>query len=335
MSQQTGGVRVVIATSGRSCSLQRTLRSLAETSKPPSYLGVLVVENGSRETAESAVKKACEHQSVEYLYYPAANKSLALNHALEQVGDELIYFTDDDAKFSNGVLTSLAAAAAATQGKRYFGGPLAIDYEATPQAGDLHELTPYSRRGWLPNLALGDNVPPGKFLGINWAAFAEDLREIGGFDPMFGPGAPTRATGQESDAQMRLSAAGGRPVFVPGMLVTHYASRDDLSIASLRRRIFRHGVSSGIRKRSALSWLKLTLLPARLVGNTLGAAVRDSAGRRLAAARRSRLYGQAWGLWLGVGLEQRREIYLAECRARCEQVALRERDRTLSDSYAA
>ena len=46
------------------------------------------------------------------------------------------------------------------------------------------------------------------FLGANWAAFARDLKEVGGFDPWFGPGSATGSTGQEQTMQRRLLGAG-------------------------------------------------------------------------------------------------------------------------------
>lgn len=305
-------LRVVIAASGSPEGLVETLDSLALVEKPSGFLGTLVVENGPRRGIEGAIRERRASEAIDLLYSPPGNKSLALNAALEQVGRELIYFTDDDIRFEPGVLLALQDAASRSPRLAYFGGPLDVLRE--PDApGEPSECVPRSRTGWDPGLECLSEFGAGEFVGANWAAYADDLRAIGGFDPMFGPGAPTGSTGQESDAQRRLSAAGVTAVYVPRMRVQHCVSMEDLSPDAVVKRSFRHGVESALKRSSGRRWAAFPLIPFRVAASAAGDWLRDEAGRRNAAARRARLLGQAKGTLLSVRLDVLRRRYLAEC----------------------
>jgi hypothetical protein len=83
------------------------------------------------------------------------------------------------------------------------------------------------------------------FLGFNWAAFAKDIRAAGGFDPDRGPGSPTGSTGQETDMQRRLLAAGLGGIYVPDAKVWHYIAADRSTAAWALERNYRQGVEHG------------------------------------------------------------------------------------------
>lgn len=234
----------VIATAGRPDLLRRTLNSLAVCELPPIYRGAVVVENGPKRGAEEVVSSCDPRLSARYLYQAEGNKSLALNAALDQVGDALIFFTDDDVRFHPGTLRAYAEAAEGRDGGHFYGGPTGVDYEAEPPDW-LKAYLPSSARG----RSLGDEMKPvggADFLGYNWAAFAADLRAVGGFDPAKGPGAPTRSTGQERDGQLRLLAAGVRGIYVPQAMVWHFVPAERCTSGWALRRIYRGGVEIGL-----------------------------------------------------------------------------------------
>ena len=230
---------VVIATAGRPDLLRRTLQSLCECDQPLCYRGTIVVENGDRRGAEEVVASFSARLRCRYLFVETSNKSLSLNVALQACGESLVYLADDDVRFSPGTLEAYAAAAAGISSGRYFGGPTGVDYEIRPPDWLMRYL-PISALGWSAK-------PDGTqdeldFLGFNWAAFAGDLRRVGGFNINRGPGAASGSTGQESEMQARLRRDGVKSVYVPDAMVWHYVPADRCSPEWAIARAYRNAV---------------------------------------------------------------------------------------------
>lgn len=234
---------VLIATRERPELLCRTLSSLGECRLPEGYRETIVIENGTRAGAEAVVAAAPSHLRARYLFEPRGNKSAALNVGLERVSDDaLVFFTDDDVRLHPGVLEAYAAASAGTAGGVYYGGPVEPDYEERPPDYLMHFLPP-SARGWPPP---GELPSTHRFVGFNWAAFARDIRALGGFDPRFEAGSSAKSTGDESQMQDRLLASGVRHRFVPEARVWHYVPKTRCSVDWALRRAYRNGVAEGI-----------------------------------------------------------------------------------------
>jgi glycosyltransferase involved in cell wall biosynthesis len=231
-------IYVVIPTHGRLSLLDRTLKSLSQCERPSAYRAAYVVENGSNAGAEEIVEKYKDSLCSQYLYTPRGNKSNALNKALEQIERGLVVFFDDDVRLHPRVLEAYAEAASDIAGGAFFGGPTQVDYEEEPPNWMLKYL-PASAAGW-PRSELKDEIT---FLGVNWAAFAEDLEACGGFDPAVGPG--TRSTGQETEMQQRLREQGAEGTYVPEALVWHYVPRSRCSPSWILDRAHRDGVGFG------------------------------------------------------------------------------------------
>jgi len=223
---------VLIATHDRLELLRRTLDSLSECTQPEAYRSTIVVENGSKSGAENIVQTHAETLKARYLYTPRSNKSHALNLALQEINDGLIFFTDDDVRFHPEVLARYTKAAEGADGGIYFGGPTDVDYEEAPPDWLVSSL-PYSAKGWDQD---SDWDYP---LGFNWAAFAQDLKRLDGFDEKRGPG--TGNVGQETDMQQRLAEAGVEMRFVPGALVWHYVPEERCNPRWVLKRFYRVG----------------------------------------------------------------------------------------------
>ena len=225
---------VLIATCGRCGLLGRTLASLAACAKPASYQGTLVIENGPPGGASEVVNATDPSLGCRYMHVMEANKSAALNAALHDLRRGFVFMTDDDVRFAPGILEEYIVASRLHPVGRFFGGPFEAEYEQRPPEW-LRQYMPISARGWSMSLA----NPRPTFLGFNWAARVEDLLSVGGFDTNFGPGSPLGCTGQETEMQVRLKAAGLLPVYVCGARVWHYVplerSMPDWAIARARR----------------------------------------------------------------------------------------------------
>jgi GT2 family glycosyltransferase len=254
---------VLIPTHGRTPLLARTLDSLAACRLPDAYAETVVVENGSRDGAEQIVTEAARtHPALRlrYLHVERANKSHALNVALETMADGLVVFFDDDIRLEPGALDAYARAAAAGPG-HFFGGPFGVDYEVPPAAWLLPHL-PFSARG----VRFDEGERPDDYLGCNWAARKADLLRVGGFDPAFGPGSTSGASGQEAEMQWRLRAAGLVPFDVPGALVWHFVPRTRCSPSWAAGRRYRKGIAMGRSKRD--QWSRVGLRSLMLAGRS-------------------------------------------------------------------
>ena len=190
-----------------------------------------------------------------YVYRERANKSHALNEALETVEDGLVVFFDDDIRIHPETLVAYAEMGGKYGPGHFFGGPVSIDFEKRPSGG-LMKYLPYSAKGYdLKESRMGD-----EYLGLNWAAFASDLKRVGRFDPHFGPGSATGATGQESDMQQRMLDAGLRGIDVHQALVWHYVPEQRATKEWLMQRYFKAGVYGGLRRDSVVESLYSTLM---------------------------------------------------------------------------
>ena len=284
------GLYVVIPTTRRADLLRRTLHALSKCVIPASYEYTLVVENGPQgKDVVADVESSRPELRTKYLHVERANKSHALNRAMEVVGDGLVVFFDDDVVPVRGALQAYAAAAGVRREGAFFGGPVAPDFEEAPPAW-LLEYLPDSARGWAAHD--GDEVTPDRFLGLNWAAFSADIRRAGGFDPRFGPGAETGSTGQETDMQVRMLRRGVEPVYVEGARVSHYVPRSRCTPEWALRRAVRDGIYKGLK-----STLEPTLLgyPAPMIREL---AMRGAkAGVKAVMGRERRFAGWWWVLF--------------------------------------
>lgn len=153
-------------------------------------------------------------------------------------------FTDDDVRFDRNILVAYSEAASNHARGCFFGGPVEVDYEAEPPQW-LKSYLPGSARGW--SYAPEDcNGKPPLFLGANWAAFKTDLEAVGFFAESMGPGATTKAVGQETEIQFKLRKAGIRPVYVPDAKVWHYVPAERCSLEWTLNREYRNSVSYGM-----------------------------------------------------------------------------------------
>lgn len=239
---------VVIPSAGRPTLLQQTLASLTSCHKPGIYVKTIVVENGPQMGAEVIVNQFESVEKIEYIHVPMANKSHALNQALHQAKGGLVFFSDDDVRFDPQILTVYAKAAEGISSGQFYGGTCYSDYEEQPPQW-LVPLFPRSARGFdLFNSKYKDGT---FFLGFNWAAFADDIQKVGGFNTMLGPGSPIGTTvGDETDVQHRLRTANIQAIPLPEAIVWHYVPKQRSSLKWALKRLYVHGFTKGVRMES-------------------------------------------------------------------------------------
>jgi len=247
--------RIIVPTARRPHLLQRTLVSLAGCRWPNCDAATIVVENGTRDSADEIVASCADKLHARYMFVERPNKSHALNVAIEDLPDEcLVYFIDDDVRLSENVLMQYTAAAAGISDGAFWGGSTAPDFETEPESW-LKPLLPADARTFdEQEYQRGSQYMV--FLGFNWAAFAGDIRRAGGFDTRFGPGGSSGSVGQESDMQQRLLDLGVRPVFLPEARVWHYVPPERCSPEWVVGRDYRYGILDAIKShpRPTNSW---------------------------------------------------------------------------------
>lgn len=236
---------IAIPTLGRNRLLERTLRSLVSSGIKNTDALIVVVENGGTHRSNAIIQSLQDTCSIRYMSIKEKGKSPALNRIIDDYPNAFIWFLDDDVRVTEQAVRSYYEAFRQKRcGQEYYGGPLGVDYENPPQAW-LVKYLPRSALGWTMDLEAHQQERP-TFLGANWAAWADDLRSIGGFDPALGPGAGS--LGDEPDVQNRLASVGLTPVYLADALVYHWVPKNRCSPAWVLRRAFLIGKTEGYHK---------------------------------------------------------------------------------------
>ena len=243
---------VILATCGGQ-RLDRTLASLAKCQQPKDFRGVLVIENGTKSPhVKKLVLSYSQSLLATYQFVSDSNKSNALNTALEGLSENhFVFFTDDDVLFETEVLLAYQKARERHTNNTVFGGRVVADPEI-PIPIELVPFLPSSHSGY-PGANLKFDPKKHLFIGNNWATYSDDIKLLGGFNPLFGPGSPINSSGQESDMLMRMRDANYRFEFVSDAVVKHWVEKERLTRKFTELRKFKVGIYSGVRHRLKFS----------------------------------------------------------------------------------
>lgn len=286
---------LIIATCHRPELLERTLALIQQAVIPPTVEALWVIENGSQILDPARLQSLVPALPVQYRRVALAHKGAALNAVLPELSGSLLIFLDDDVEIPRDLLTHYLQAALSHGPGHFFGGPTAARFEMAPPDWML-PLLPASVRGHSYGEVSRAIRTPEFFLGFNWAAYADDLQAVGGFDPLFGPGASTGATGQETTIQWRLLAQGLSGIYLPDCRVVHLVSADRCGLAWVAERNRRNGVAEGLNGTGLPLARLLGLIPRQF----LAAFVWKVRGQSIEAYRRyvraMRFLGMAEGI---------------------------------------
>lgn len=179
------------------------------------------------------------------LISPQKGKSSALNFYLKSIDDQdvFIIFTDDDIVFPSETINKYMVNVEKIGKGFFYGGGVDVFIEKHPPE-ELYSFYPDSIKGLSEQVLLTKK----QFLGCNWGAFATDLINAGYFNPLYGPGSITRATGQERVMMNRLLAMGVKPVAIMNARVIHIAPKDCITPEWLLERRLRNSIKYGLQK---------------------------------------------------------------------------------------
>jgi glycosyltransferase involved in cell wall biosynthesis len=226
-------ISLIIATRNRCRQLARCFESVAllEFDRP---WELIVVDNGSTDGTGDLVKKFSDNVSVPLRYVIELEPGLgnAHNAGFKAARGEILAFTDDDCYPEPDFLKRVGCAFAdASIG--YIAGRITLHDPADYPMTTIESTVPYTFRP-------GRLVSAGSFGGANMAFRRKVLVEIGGFDPLFGPGALFNA--EDVDAAARASAIGWKGEYRPEVIVRHHHGRKAPDIPGL---VKSYGIGTG------------------------------------------------------------------------------------------
>ena len=186
---------------------------------------LIIVDNGSTDETAAVVREFIKTANVRAicLFEPTPGKSNGLNTALKTATGQILAFTDDDCYPAPDFLSQVWSAFD-DPSVGYIGGRIMLHDPADYPITINESVTPRT-------FPAGSFVCAGCIEGANMAFRRRVLLDIGGFDPLFGPGTPFIA--EEIDAVGRASALGWKGEYHPEVVVRHHHGRKAADAAAL------------------------------------------------------------------------------------------------------
>ena len=237
-------IGIVIPTFGKDTILERTLNSLASAKLPDSVSGIWVIENGMRYNAKSICEKLAPRLKTYYIHEKTAGLATARNRGIKEADVDAIIFFDDDMKFSRNTIIAYDLALQKNGLDFFYGGPLAPDYEHTPEKWIIKHLPPSAQGFTLGNTEIFIKKP--RFLGGNHAIPKKLLLKYGGYSGESATGTKGGGVGEETRLQESMIKDGHMGIYVTDAMVFHYVPTDRCNEKWLIHRRYRHGYTEGI-----------------------------------------------------------------------------------------
>jgi glycosyltransferase involved in cell wall biosynthesis len=218
-------IALIICTRDRCKKLIRCLESVQRITFDRSW-ELIIVDNGSTDETAVIVSEFIKTTNVRtiYLFEPKPGKSTGLNTALSVAQGQLLAFTDDDCYPMPDFLSQVWSAFD-DPSVGYIGGRIMLHDPADYPITINESMTPRT----FPARSF---VCAGCVQGANMAFRRRVLLDIGGFDPVFGPGAMFPAA-EEIEAVSRASAMGWKGEYRPEVVVRHHHGRNAADAAAL------------------------------------------------------------------------------------------------------
>jgi glycosyltransferase involved in cell wall biosynthesis len=220
-------VSLIIGTRDRCEKLARCLQSVRQISFERLW-ELIVVDNGSADGTAAIVREfmTIAPVPVRYVFEPKPGLGNAHNAGVAVARGEILGFTDDDCYPAPDFLSSLWSAFG-DPSVGYIGGRILLYDLADARKGTIRHPEPVT-------FPANSFIAPGTFFGgANMAFRRQVLVEIGGFDPLFGPGALFNC--EDYDAAGRASAIGWTGQYRPEVIVRHHHGRKESDLAPLMK----------------------------------------------------------------------------------------------------
>lgn len=221
-------VSLIISTRDRSQQLVRCFESLRRI-KFEGPWELVIVDNGSIDDTSAVLRNFIANASIPtvYLVEHKSGKSNALNTALGIAQGEILAFTDDDCYPAPDFVRRVWSAFE-DPSVGYITGRIML-HDPSDHPMTINEST---RPLTFPGRSF---VPAGTVQGANMAFRRSVLLDIGGFDPVFGPGSSLDAGAEDDDVAGRASAIGWKGQYRPEVVVRHHHGRKASDVPRLAK----------------------------------------------------------------------------------------------------
>ena len=218
-------ISLIICTRDRYHQLARCLKLVRRITFDRPW-ELIIVDNGSTDDTAEVVRNFIKTADIRTicLFELKRGKSNGLNSALEMATGQILAFTDDDCYPAPDFLSQVWSAFD-DQSVGYIGGRIMLHDPADHPITINESMTPRT----FPARSF---VCAGFIQGANMAFRRRVLLDIGGFDPLFGPGALFMAC-EDIDVVGRASAIGWRGKYHPDAVVSHHHGRKAADAAAL------------------------------------------------------------------------------------------------------
>ena len=211
---------VVIPTFNRADLLWRTLKSLADATRPQGLdVSVIVVDNNSTDDTKVAVEEWSGQIDLHYLFEPRQGKSRALNSGIENASCDLIGMIDDDEEVAKNWLVEIAGVFLNRWDEvDFIGGRYTPRWEAPPPSwlpAQYTGVVGFSNPGEV-ELPYGGNFK-GMMPGGNAVVKLVVLREVGAYNEQLGPVGKDLMGCEDDDMYHRLLDAGKHGLYCPSL----------------------------------------------------------------------------------------------------------------------
>lgn len=217
-------VSLIISTRNRAEQLRACLTHVAALSFPGAF-EIVLVDNGSSDATSQVIGEfaASSRAPVVPVFEAAPGLARARNAGAARAGGDVLAFTDDDCYPAPDFL-SVCARAFLDPRIGYLAGRILLHDPADAPVTIMESMTPQ-------RFAPKTFVRAGAVQGAAMAIRARAMRQIGGFDELFGAGAPFPA--EDIEAVSRLSLAGWAGLYDPDLVVRHHHGRRAADVPAL------------------------------------------------------------------------------------------------------
>jgi cellulose synthase/poly-beta-1,6-N-acetylglucosamine synthase-like glycosyltransferase len=219
-------ISLIICSRNRCRQLARCLESVRQITWERDW-ELVIVDNGSTDETPAIVQEFVRTAPINAVCVlePEPGKSNGLNAALKIARGEILAFTDDDCYPAADFLTRIWAAFL-DPSVGYITGRIMLhdpsDYPYTVNESTVPLKFPARKF-----------LRPGAVPGANMAFRRSILLDIGGFDPMFGPGTPYVV--EDHDVAVRAGAKGWSGLYCPEVVVRHHHGRKAADVPRMAR----------------------------------------------------------------------------------------------------
>lgn len=193
-------ISIIIPTRNRADSLRKTLTRLGAVNRPKNWiLETVVVDNGSSDHTEEAVRASDPGMPVRYVFEARPGISVARNAGMAAAAGDVFLWIDDDLKPPVDWIEAMCGPLIAGDFDAVAGGVALAESLERPWMNLWH-------RAWLASTECLDSANPGRMVGANMAFLRSATQAVPAFDPELGAGALGMA--DETLYAMQLKQAG-------------------------------------------------------------------------------------------------------------------------------